>query len=138
MVYLPQSTFYAVHALSWIDIKLFSLVVHSIRAIDFSSQTDRQMALAHLQTLYRTNQLIFDVRYPLDVTLISLNISPFLPLMTALLKSLSIPNHHTNEDYYKYHELFQSSMSGIIYNLNPMNYEMNRGMFEEMFHLSWN
>lgn len=136
-MYTPVDTFYIVHSLSWIDVKIFSIVIHSIRAIDFSSQTDRQMAFAHLQMLYRTNQLIFDVRYPVDVVLISLNIAPFLQLMTNLLKSLSIPNHHSSEDYRIYHELFQSSMNDILSNLNPTNYIMNRKNFEEMFQLKW-
>lgn len=136
-MYMPVDTFYVVHSLSWIDIKIFSIVIHSIRAIDFSSQTDRQMAFAHLQMLYRTNQLIFDVRYPLDVVLISLNIAPFLQLMTSLLKSLSIPNHHSPEDYRIYHELFQKSMNDILFNLNPVNYMMNRENFEDMFQLKW-
>lgn len=95
------------------------------------------MAFAHLQMLYRTNQLIFDVRYPLDVVLISLNIAPFLQLMTSLLKSLSIPNHHSPEDYRIYHELFQKSMNDILFNLNPVNYMMNRENFEDMFQLKW-
>lgn len=136
-MYVPITTFYAVHSLSWIDIKLFSLVIHSIRAIDFSSQTDRQLAFAHLQILYRTNQLKFDVRYPLDVCLISLNTNPFLNLMTQVLKSLSIPNHHTSEDYINYHELFQSAMNGILFNLNPNNFTMNRSNFESMYNLKW-
>lgn len=136
-MYVPATDFYAVHALSWIDIKIFSLVIHSIRAIDFSSQTDRQLAFAHLQILYRTNQLKFDVRYPLDVCLICLNLNPFLNLMTQLLRSLSIPNHHTADDYNKYHELFQNAMNGILLNLNPNNYIMNRSTFEELFHLQW-
>lgn len=136
-MYLPTTEYYAVHSLSWIDIKIFSLVIHSIRAIDFSSQTDRQLAFAHLQILYRTNQLKFDLRYPLDVCLISLNLEPFLNLMTKLLKSLSLPNHHTPEDYREYHDLFQHAMNGILDNLNPNTYTMNRTVFEKLFNLRW-
>jgi len=136
-MYHPKATFYIVHSMSWVDIKIFSLVIHSIRAIDFSSQTDRQLAFAHLQMMYRTNQLLYNVRYPLDVCLISLNADPFLDLMTGLLRSLSIPNHHTPEDYENYHQLFQTSLNDILWNLSPVNYLMNRDSFESIYHLSW-
>lgn len=138
MPYSPSDRYYAVHSMGWIDIKLVSLTVHSIRPINFSSVTERHYALSHLQVLYRKNQLLFDERYPLDVVLISLNAEPFKSGFTDILYSLSIPNHHSFIDYLSYHDKFEKGINSVIHYLDPVNFLMNRVEFEDRFQLTWN